>query len=68
MNLLNLLEEVLPLSKHFKSKLLPHAEFIRSLGSKRIKAENRRRLCVSNSELVVLMLKAVQAEVIERFS
>ena len=64
---LNILEEVLPLSKHFKNKLLPHAEFIRSLGSKKIKAENRRRLCIRDSEVVVLIFKAVQSELIERF-
>lgn len=58
---LNILEEVIPLSKHFKSKLQPHAEVIRSLGT-------RRRLCVKQSELVALMLRAAHSELLERFS
>lgn len=65
---LNILEGVIPLSKHFKRKLQPHAAFIRNLGSKRLKATSRRRLCVTKSELIVSILKAVHSDLTERFS
>jgi len=65
---LNILEEVIPLSKYFKKKLRSHAQFIRDLGAKKkVKIEHRRRLCVRNSSTIVLMLKAAHSELKDRF-
>ena len=62
---LNLLNETIPLSPHFKSKLRDHASFIRSIGSKRVKVQGRRRLCVKHSDIVGSLLRAVSSELEE---
>lgn len=59
---LNLLQEVIPLTPYFKSKLTDYAWFIRLLGSKRIKARKRRQLCVRHSHLVGLLLRATSPD------
>jgi hypothetical protein len=55
---LNILQSVVPLSKHYKTKLKRQADVIRALGSKRITHVKRRKLCLSNDNLVVEILKA----------
>jgi len=64
---LNLLHEVIPLSPHFKSKLLDHAQVIRAIGSKRVKGPRRRQLCIRHSNIVGLLLKAASSELEDRF-
>jgi len=64
---LNLLHEVIPLTPHFKSKLLDHAHVIRSIGSKRVKGSGRRQLCIRHSKIVALLLRAASGELEDRF-
>lgn len=63
---LNLLNQVIPLSTHFKSKLQDHAWFIRSIGSKRVKVNARRKLCVKHSEIVGLLMRATSGDLEQR--
>jgi hypothetical protein len=55
---LNILEQVVPLSSHYKAKLRRHADVIRAIGSARITHTRRQKLCASNDKLVVDILKS----------
>lgn len=65
---LNMLDEVIPLSPYFRRKLKQQASIIRSLGSRRVKQNTRRRLCVKHSDLIATMLKAAMPYLLERFA
>lgn len=56
---LNILLENITLTGHYLSKLQSHSQFIRDLGSKRIKLRRRRKLCLEHHKIVQLLLKAV---------
>ena len=60
---LNILEETIELSKYFKTKLRDDAWFIRKLGSAKVKASARRKLCLKHLNLLLVMINAIKNKI-----
>lgn len=56
---LNTLKGILPISRHYKKKLVNHSDIIRKIGSNLTKPNQRKKLITTNPDTVALMLKAV---------
>jgi cystathionine beta-lyase family protein involved in aluminum resistance len=61
---LNVINGNVSISKHYKSKLKKHAHFIRSLASKSVKSDTRRRIILKQIETVVTLVKAIKEHLI----
>lgn len=57
---LNILKEVIILTKYYIKRLKTFSKIIRLIGSNKVKIEKRRRLCVKYNNVIILLLKACQ--------
>lgn len=64
---LNILIGNITLSDYLLDKLQPFSQTIRDLGSRRIRNNRRRRICIQNHQAVCFMLKSVLPQLVERF-
>jgi hypothetical protein len=61
---LNVLYANVSISNHYKRKLKDSAGFIRSLASKSVKSDTRRRLILKQWKTVVILVKAIKKHLI----
>ena len=64
---LNILEEVIELSPYYLGRLRPHEDTLSLLSSSRVKGRRRRMICYKECDVITLMLRAVQDDLVEKF-
>jgi hypothetical protein len=61
---LNVLQGSVPISSYYKRKLKKSADFIRSLASKSVKSDTRRRIILKQIATVLILVKAIKKHLI----